>query len=100
MPRKKQTNIEEVIEKIFDYTSIWLDYLRGGRTQIVNTNKLLRTYDGITGLKTGTTGDAGSCITCDNVLKAVKKTPQDRGNRPGDGKQPGGIRIEKTSAEK
>ena len=50
-------------EKIFDYTSIRLDYLRGGKTQIVNTNKLLRTYDGITGLKTGTTGDAGSCIT-------------------------------------
>ena len=50
-------------ERIFDYTSIWLDYLRGGKTQIVNTNKLLRTYDGITGLKTGTTGNAGSCIT-------------------------------------
>ena len=49
--------------KIFEYTSIWLDSLRGGETQIVNTNKLLRTYDGITGLKTGTTGDAGSCIT-------------------------------------
>ena len=48
---------------IFNYTSIWLDYLRGGETQIVNTNKLLRTYDGITGLKTGTTGDAGSCIS-------------------------------------
>ena len=50
-------------EKIFDYTSIWLDTLRGGETQIVNTNKLLRSYDGITGLKTGTTGDAGSCIS-------------------------------------
>lgn len=50
-------------KKIFDYTSIWLDSLRGGETQIVNTNKLLRTYKGITGLKTGTTGDAGSCIT-------------------------------------
>lgn len=49
--------------KIFDYTSIWLDTLRDGETQIVNTNKLLKTYDGITGLKTGTTGDAGSCIT-------------------------------------
>lgn len=49
--------------KIFDYTTIWLDDLRGGETQIVNTNKLLRTYDGITGLKTGTTGKAGSCIT-------------------------------------
>ncbi len=50
-------------KKIFDYTSIWIDELRGGKTQIVNTNKLLRTYDGITGLKTGTTGDAGSCIS-------------------------------------
>lgn len=50
-------------EKIFDYTSIWIDYLRGGETQIVNTNKLLKSYNGITGLKTGTTGDAGSCIS-------------------------------------
>lgn len=48
---------------IFNYTSIWLDYLRDGKTQIVNTNKLLRTYRGITGLKTGTTSQAGSCIT-------------------------------------
>lgn len=50
-------------EEIFDYSNIWLDYLRNGETQIVNTNKLLKTYDGITGLKTGTTGDAGSCIS-------------------------------------
>lgn len=50
-------------EKVFDYTTIWLDTLRGGETQIVNTNKLLKTYDGITGLKTGTTGEAGSCIS-------------------------------------
>ena len=50
-------------EKIFEYTTIWLDTLRNGETQIVNTNKLLKSYDGITGLKTGTTGDAGSCIS-------------------------------------
>ncbi len=50
-------------EEIFDYTGIWLDSLRDGATQIVNTNKLLRSYDGITGLKTGTTGEAGSCIS-------------------------------------
>mgnify|MGYP002516831852 CR=1 FL=1 len=50
-------------EKIFEYTNIWLDYLRDGETQIVNTNKLLRSYDGITGLKTGTTSGAGSCIS-------------------------------------
>lgn len=50
-------------EKIFDYTSIWLDNLRDGETQIVNTNKLLKTYNGITGLKTGTTDDAGCCMS-------------------------------------
>ncbi|MBQ7132998.1 MAG: D-alanyl-D-alanine carboxypeptidase [Ruminococcus sp.] len=71
-------------EKIFDYTTIWLDTLRGGETQIVNTNKLLKSYDGITGLKTGTTGDAGSCISatakrndmslCAVVLGAVTGT--------------------------
>lgn len=49
-------------EIIFDYTSIWLDNLRDGKTQIVNTNKLLKTYKGITGLKTGTTNDAGCCM--------------------------------------
>lgn len=49
--------------KVFDYTSIWLDFLRDGKTQIVNTNKLLKSYNGITGLKTGTTDDAGSCIS-------------------------------------
>ena len=50
-------------EKIFDYTTIWMDTLREGKTQIVNTNKLLKSYNGITGLKTGTTSGAGSCIT-------------------------------------
>ncbi len=50
-------------EKIFEYTSIWMDYLRDGKTQLVNTNKLLKSYKGITGLKTGTTSQAGSCIT-------------------------------------
>lgn len=50
-------------EKIFDYTLIWMDYVRGGETQLVNTNKLVRSYEGITGLKTGTTSAAGSCIS-------------------------------------
>lgn len=50
-------------EKIFEFSSIWLDYLRDGETQIVNTNKLLKSYSGITGLKTGTTGQAGSCMS-------------------------------------
>ncbi|HAH78083.1 MAG TPA: D-alanyl-D-alanine carboxypeptidase [Ruminococcaceae bacterium] len=50
-------------KKIFNYTKTWMDYLRGGKTQLVNTNKLLKTYRGITGLKTGTTSQAGSCIS-------------------------------------
>ena len=50
-------------EKIFDYTLTWMDSVRNGETQLVNTNKLIRSYQGITGLKTGTTGEAGSCIT-------------------------------------
>lgn len=49
-------------KKIFDYTKTWMDSLRSGKTQLVNTNKLLKTYKGITGLKTGTTGKAGSCM--------------------------------------
>ena len=50
-------------KEILNYSGIWIDYLRDGATQIVNTNKLLKTYKGITGLKTGTTNDAGSCIS-------------------------------------
>ncbi|MEE0858478.1 MAG: D-alanyl-D-alanine carboxypeptidase family protein [Acutalibacteraceae bacterium] len=50
-------------KEIFEFTSIWMDYLRDGKTQIVNTNKLLKSYKGITGLKTGTTSQAGSCIS-------------------------------------
>ncbi len=49
--------------QIFDYTLTWIDYVRDGETQLVNTNKLIRSYQGITGLKTGTTSKAGSCIT-------------------------------------
>lgn len=47
---------------IKEYTTIWMDSLRNGETQLVNTNKLIRTYDGITGLKTGTTEKAGCCV--------------------------------------
>lgn len=37
------------------YTTIYMDSLRDGKSQLVNTNKLIRTYDGATGLKTGST---------------------------------------------
>ena len=49
--------------EVLHYTGIWTDTLRGGQTQLVNTNKLLHRYEGITGLKTGTTGGAGICIS-------------------------------------
>lgn len=48
---------------IQQYTKIWMDSLRGGKTELVNTNKLIRFYEGATGLKTGTTSKAGCCIS-------------------------------------
>ena len=48
--------------QVREYTTIWLDSLRGGATALVNTNKLVRFYDGATGLKTGYTSTAGHCL--------------------------------------
>ena len=45
------------------FTTIWMDTLRDGAFQLSNTNKLIRFYDGATGLKTGSTGSAGYCIS-------------------------------------
>lgn len=45
------------------YTTVWMDSLRDGATELVNTNKLVRFYEGTTGLKTGTTSKAGCCIS-------------------------------------
>lgn len=50
-------------EIIMNYTTIWMDSLRGGQTELVNTNKLIRFYEGATGLKTGTTSKAGCCVS-------------------------------------
>lgn len=50
-------------ERIKTYTTVWMDSLRGGETQLVNTNKLVRFYSGTTGLKTGTTSKAGHCLS-------------------------------------
>ena len=49
--------------KITEYTTIWMDTLRDGKSQLVNTNKLIRHYSGATGLKTGTTSKAGHCLS-------------------------------------
>ncbi|MBR5441855.1 MAG: D-alanyl-D-alanine carboxypeptidase, partial [Clostridia bacterium] len=48
---------------ITKYTTVWMDTLRDGETELVNTNKLVRFYDGTTGLKTGTTAKAGCCVS-------------------------------------
>ena len=50
-------------KEIERFTTIWMDSLRGGSSQLVNTNKLVRHYKGATGLKTGTTHAAGHCLT-------------------------------------
>jgi len=44
--------------KITEYTTIWMDSLRNGQSELVNTNKLIRNYEGATGLKTGSTSTA------------------------------------------
>ncbi len=48
---------------IFNYTTIWMDSLRNGKFQLSNTNKLIRFYEGANGLKTGSTSNAGCCIS-------------------------------------
>ena len=48
---------------IRNFTTIWTDSIRGGTFDLANTNKLIRRYDGATGLKTGYTASAGYCIS-------------------------------------
>ena len=68
-------------EYIKKYTTVWLDSLRNGETELNNTNKLINTYEGITGLKTGTTSNAGFCISATasrdnmNLVAVVLKSP-------------------------
>lgn len=45
------------------YSTVWMDSLRNGESELVNTNKLVRFYEGCTGLKTGTTSKAGYCLS-------------------------------------
>lgn len=50
-------------EKIFDFTTVWLDSLRDGAFTLANTNKMLRTYNGMKGLKTGFTKASKYCFS-------------------------------------
>lgn len=48
---------------ILKYSSIWMDTIRNGEFGLTNTNRLIRFYNGATGLKTGSTSKAGFCIS-------------------------------------
>lgn len=66
---------------ILNYTSIWMDSIRGGTFTLANTNKLLKSYSGITGLKTGSTSAAGFNLTATatkndmSLIAVVLKAP-------------------------
>ncbi|MBQ4109732.1 MAG: D-alanyl-D-alanine carboxypeptidase [Clostridia bacterium] len=49
-------------KEVYNYCSLWNDSIRGGTFQVTNTNLLLTRYDGMTGLKTGYTEEAGYCL--------------------------------------
>ena len=66
---------------IREYTTIWMDSLRDGAFQLTNTNKLIRFYDGTTGLKTGSTDSALYCLSATaersgmELIAVVLKSP-------------------------
>ena len=63
------------------FTTIWMDSLRGGTSELTNTNKLIRFYEGATGLKTGSTDDALYCLSATaerngmELIAVVMKSP-------------------------
>ncbi len=65
---------------VYNYTKIWMDTLRGGEFGITNTNKLVRFYNGATGMKTGYTSSALYCMSATaerngmNLIAAVMKS--------------------------
>ena len=67
--------------KIRDYTTIWMDSIRDGAFGLTNTNRLVRFYEGATGLKTGYTSSAGYCMSATaerdgmELIAVVMKSP-------------------------
>jgi len=59
-------------EKIYDYTTIWIDSIRNGTFGLSNTNKLVRFYPGTTGLKTGSTAKAKYCVSASAQRNGLK----------------------------
>jgi D-alanyl-D-alanine carboxypeptidase (penicillin-binding protein 5/6) len=60
------------IDGVTDYTTIWIDSIRGGNFGLSNTNKLIRFYPGATGLKTGSTGKAKYCVSASAERKGLR----------------------------
>lgn len=66
------------------YSTVWMDTLRDGQSELVNTNKLVKFYSGCTGLKTGTTSKAGSCLSASaerdgmELIAVVMKAPDSK----------------------
>ena len=69
---------------VINYSTIWMDTLRGGETELVNTNKLVQFYKGITGLKTGTTDKAGCCLTATAERDGLKLVASVFGSKSSD----------------
>lgn len=59
-------------EPIRKYTTIWMDTVRNGEFGLSNTNKLVRFYQGTTGLKTGYTSSAGHCLSASAMRDGVE----------------------------
>ena len=54
------------------FTTIWMDSVRGGAFGLSNTNKMIRFYDGATGLKTGFTSGAGYCLSASALREGME----------------------------
>lgn len=59
-------------DAIRNYTTIWIDTVRDGTFGLANTNKLVRFYQGTTGLKTGYTSSAGHCLSASALRDGVE----------------------------
>ena len=58
--------------EIKKFTTIWMDSVRGSAFGLSNTNKLIRFYDGATGLKTGFTSGAGYCLSASAMREGLE----------------------------
>ncbi len=72
--------------EMLEYARVWMDSLRNGETMLVNTNRLVRFYQGTTGLKTGTTDAAGHCLCATAERNGLKLCSVVLGCKTSDGR--------------